>query len=224
MPNGVQGHRQHQGRANTAGCCCNQHVVTCGSYPPHALGPASRPRSGPASDINLKPLTGRYYPPCLRSPSPPNVHLPLQRSAVLDMSLLRSTPHQELWRPFRALYAPKVVVLHPDPDAVYNSKKAATNSKTSNKRSKSTYASITSTRYLDQYGHDVTSYYEECTTDLDGLSFNAFDELDAESTHMGACGKADGLSVTMARWHVHAMELIYTAAVLFLVSELPIAS
>ncbi len=147
------------------------------------------------------------------------MHLPLQRSAVLDMGLLRSTPHQELWRPYRALYAPKVVMLHPDPDAVYNRKKAATSSKKSSKRPTSTYASITFTRYLDEYGHDVTSYYGECTTDLEGLSYDAFGELDAESTHTGTCGKAGGLSVTLARWHVPAVELCCTAAVIFLVSR-----
>ncbi len=94
--------------------------------------------------------------------------LGLQRSAVFDMAALHAGLH--VGRD-RARVAPKVVVLHPE----HGGHPAA---------------ATASPRYLDEYGHDVTPYLSECTTDLEGLQYSiAFGEDIEDDGSMGACSE-----------------------------------
>ncbi len=99
----------------------------------------------------------------------------MQRSAVYDMSLLRSLRNDNpLWEQ-RAVHAPKVVVLRPDIETTSSSPNSSS-SRSSSDADEDGYH-VTSVRYLDEYGHDVTPYYKECTTDLEGLQYDlAFGE------------------------------------------------
>ncbi len=92
------------------------------------------------------------------------------------MSLLRSLRNDNpLWEQ-RAVHAPKVVMLRPDMETTSGSPNSSSISSSSSESSKGSYHAA-SVRYLDEYGHDVTPYYKECTTDLEGLKYDlAFGE------------------------------------------------
>ncbi len=102
------------------------------------------------------------------------------------MNLLRSLRNDSrLWEQ-RAVHAPKVVVLHPDPHAA-------------DSRSKDGHQA-TSVRYFDEYGYDITPYYAECTTDLVDLEYDmAFGEdLEEDDSNARKCW---WLGVTVACCH-----------------------
>lgn len=88
------------------------------------------------------------------------------------MSLLGSLRNDSrLWEQ-RAVLAPKVVMLRPDVGTASGSP----NSSSRSDADEDGYH-VSAVRYLDEYGHDLTPYYKECTTDLEGLQYDlAFGE------------------------------------------------
>ncbi len=104
-----------------------------------------------------------------------------QRSAVYDMAFVRTSTFHWL---HRLMHAPKVVMLHPDPAASSGGVATQTASRNGNGQQRPS----ASTRYLDEYGHDVTPYFRECTTDLEGLEQQiAFGEDDPEDGSEEEC-------------------------------------
>ncbi len=123
----------------------------------------------------------------------------------------------------RAELAPKVVILHPDLGAAKGSSSKTGGGKQSSNASKpSTDSSspMSAARFLDDYGHDLVQYDEECTADLHGLVYDTvFGEDDAEYSE--GCRRS-GMLVGMARFYFLFWEISYTAAAIFVVSLLRI--
>ncbi len=78
------------------------------------------------------------------------------------MALLRGARH--VWNE-RAVYAPNTVLYHPDLDGADGC--SSTGGAIGRGHSPASLA-----RYLDVYGHEITSYYRECTADLEDLAYD----------------------------------------------------